>query len=222
LPRIRASVLEKVTLLSKRSIIYIDGFNFYYGAIKDSESKWLNLQEYFERLRKDDEIQKIFYFTAKVSGESQLRQETYFDALGTLPLVKMVFGTYKLKSLRCRVKDCRYSGNKSYKVPEEKGTDVNIALQMLDDAYQRACDRMVLVSGDSDLVPAIKLVKKRHPEIQVTVYVPATDPKRGAARELRGAADKHKTLPGELLKRAHFPDSITLNSGEIIRKPSSW
>jgi 6-hydroxy-3-succinoylpyridine 3-monooxygenase len=218
----QASTLDKVNALSQRSIVYIDGFNFYYGAIKDSSNKWLDLQKYFELLRQDDEIQKIFYFTAIVSGEAQLRQKIYFQALETSPLVHMVFGLYKLKKLRCRVNDCHYSGQKYYKVPEEKGTDVNIALQMLDDAYQCVCDRMILVSGDSDLVPAIKLVKKRHPEIQVTVYVPANDPKRGAARELRSAADKHQTLPQKLLQKAHFPDSLTLSSGEVIKKPSSW
>jgi 6-hydroxy-3-succinoylpyridine 3-monooxygenase len=208
--------------LAKRSIIYIDGFNFYYGAVKDTPNKWLNLQKYFELLRQDDDIQKIWYFTAKVSGSQLARQEIYFEALATLPLIEIVFGLYKLKKLRCQVKNCVYRGNKEYNVPEEKGTDVNIALQMLDDAYQSACDRMILVSGDSDLVPAVKLIKKRHREIQITVYIPATDPRRGAATELRNVADKHKTLPLALLPKAQFPQSITGASGNIIYKPSGW
>jgi uncharacterized LabA/DUF88 family protein len=208
--------------LAKRSIVYIDGFNFYYGAVKGTPHKWLNLQKYFERLRQDDELQKIWYFTAKVSGPQLDRQETYFDALATLPLISMVFGLYKYKKLRCKIKECHYQGNKSYKVPEEKGTDVNIALQMLDDAYQGACDRIILVSGDSDLVPAVKLIKKRHPDIQVTVYIPASDPKRGAAKELRSVADKHKTLPTALLAKAQFPPSFTGTSGSIISKPENW
>jgi 6-hydroxy-3-succinoylpyridine 3-monooxygenase len=214
--------LRRLGTLAKRSIVYIDGFNFYYGAVKDTPHKWLNLQKYFELLRQDDDIQKIWYFTAKVSGSQLARQEIYFDALSTLPLIDIVFGLYKLKKLHCRIKDCGYQGNKSYKVPEEKGTDVNIALQMLDDAYQGACDRIVLVSGDSDLVPAVKLVKKRHPEIQVTVYIPATDPKRGAATELRNVADRHKTLPQELLPKAQFPQTLTGSSGKKISKPSNW
>jgi 6-hydroxy-3-succinoylpyridine 3-monooxygenase len=124
----------RLSALAKRSIIYIDGFNFYYGAVKVTPDKWLNLQQYFQLIRQDDEIQKIWYFTARVSGSQQVRQETYFEALSTLPLVQMVFGLYKSKTLKCRVKDCGYDGKKSYQVTEEKGTDVNIALQMLDDA----------------------------------------------------------------------------------------
>jgi 6-hydroxy-3-succinoylpyridine 3-monooxygenase len=212
----------RLSALAKRSIIYIDGFNFYYGAVKGTPDKWLNLQQYFQLIRQDDEIQKIWYFTARVSGSQQVRQETYFEALSTLPLVQMVFGLYKSKTLKCRVKDCGYEGKKSYQVTEEKGTDVNIALQMLDDAYQGACDRMILVSGDSDLVPAVKLVKQRHPHIQITVYIPATDPKRGAARELRDAADKNKTLPSKLLQKAQFSNSLVGSSGRIITKPSNW
>ncbi|NJK72038.1 MAG: NYN domain-containing protein [Synechococcaceae cyanobacterium SM2_3_60] len=208
--------------MAKRSIVYIDGFNFYYGAVKDTPHKWLNLQKYFELLRQDDDLQKIWYFTAKVSGPQLVRQETYFDALATSPLIEMVFGLYKLKNLRCKVRTCSYQGNKSYKVPEEKGTDVNIALQMLDDANQGACNRMILVSGDSDLVPAVKLVKKRHPEIQVTVYIPASDPRRGAATELRSVADKDKTLPMALLPKAQFPQSLTGASGKNILKPDGW
>jgi 6-hydroxy-3-succinoylpyridine 3-monooxygenase len=208
--------------LGKRSIVYIDGFNFYYGALKDSPDKWLNLQKYFELLRQNDDLQKIWYFTAKVSGSKLAAQETYLDALGTLPLVEVVFGLYKLKNLKCRVDKCAYQGGRSYKVPEEKGTDVNIALQMIDDAYQGACDRMILVSGDSDLVPAVKLVKKRCPEVQITVYIPATNPKRGAATELRSATDKHKTLPLQLLSKAQFPQSLMGASGKIIHKPSHW
>jgi len=92
---------------------------------------------------------------------------------------------------------------------------------MIDDAYQASCERMILVSGDSDLVPTVRLVKQRFPEIKVTVYVPARDRVRGAARELRGAADKHLTLPLNLLAKAQFPLKIRIN-GNYTQKPLSW
>lgn len=208
--------------MNKRSIIYIDGFNFYYGAVKGTPHKWLDLQRYFELLRKDDNIQKIWYFTARVDGNQSVRQTAYFDALGTSPLVGLIFGLYKVKTARCRVAGCKYQGKKTYRIPEEKRTDVNIALQMLDDAYQGECDRIVLVSGDSDLVPAVNLVKRRHPKIQVVVYVPATNHKRAAAKELRDAADRHSTLPTSLFSKAQFPVTLTTKLGAVIRKPISW
>lgn len=210
--------------LTKRSIVYIDGFNLYYGAMKDSSCKWLNLQTYFERLRQDDDIQKIWYFTALVSGAAASRQQPYLEALSTLSKVEIKYGLFKDKTQKCKVTSCTLpSSQKKYKVPEEKGTDVNIALQMLDDAYQGLCDRIILVSGDSDLVPAINLVKKRHPRIQVSVYIPSTNQKRGAACELRNCADKSHTLtPNNLMAQSQFPLTISTSSTTTINKPNSW
>ena len=210
--------------LTKRSVIYIDGFNFYYGVLKNSPYKWLNLQTYFERLIQDDYVQKIWYFTARVSGASASRQNSYLDALLTLPKIEIKYGLFKDKTQKCRVIGCSLpASQKKYKVPEEKGTDVNIALQMIDDAYQGLCDRIILVSGDSDLVPAIKLVKKRHPRIQVSVYIPSTNQKRGAACELRNCADKSHTLtPNNLMAQSQFPLTISTSSTTTINKPNSW
>ena len=207
--------------MGNRSIIYIDGFNFYYGVMKDSNDKWLNLEHYFRLLRQDDDIQKIYYFTAEVSGNARRRQEIYFQALQTLNLIQMIFGLYKSRQRKCKVANCS-NPQKNYADYEEKRTDVNIALQMLDDAYQNNCDRMIVVSGDSDLVPAVELVKERFPRIQITVYIPSRNSKRGAATELRNAADKNKTLPTALFKNTQFPNSLIGSSGQKINKPSSW
>jgi 6-hydroxy-3-succinoylpyridine 3-monooxygenase len=201
--------------MSKTSVIYIDGFNLYYGALRNSSEKWLDLNQYFKFVRQDDDIKLIRYFTARTGSTDQ---ETYLQALDTLPNVEIEYGLFKTKRVKCRV-GCGFTGSKEFSAPEEKGTDVNVALRMLDDAYQGACERMILVSGDSDLVPTVKLVKQRFPKIKITVYVPARDAVRGAARELRGAADKHLTLPLNLLSRSQF--APVLSSGTIV-KPKSW
>ena len=220
---INALIIKSIQL-TKRSIVYIDGFNFYYGALKSSSYKWLNIQTYFERLRSDDDVQKIWYFTARVSGAASDRQSSYLDALSTLPKVEIKYGLFKNKNQHCKVSSCTLpNSQKKYKVPEEKGTDVNIALQMLDDSYQELCDRIILVSGDSDLVPAIEIVKKRHPRIKISVYIPATNPKRGAACELRNSADHDHTLtPNNLMMQSQFPSSIRMSPTKKIMKPSTW
>jgi 6-hydroxy-3-succinoylpyridine 3-monooxygenase len=205
-----------------RTIVYIDGFNLYYGAIRSGPNKWLNLEAFFKRLRADDQIQCIYYFTALVDGDGRDRQNTYLRALATLPIVTIVLGRYKLKQVTCSVTGCSYTGLRRFKVPEEKRTDVNIAVQMLDDAYQDRCDRFILVSGDSDLVPAVARVKTNFPKKQIVVYVPARDPIRGAAVELRGSADKHRNLPLDLLPRSQFPASVPDGSGGFITKPPTW
>lgn len=205
-----------------RSIVYVDGFNLYYGAIRGGPYKWLNLERYFQLLRPDDQIQRISYFSALITGAHRVNQETYLRALQTQPLIEVLLGLYKNKTIKCGVRICHHTGSKEFPFPEEKRTDVNIALQMIDDAYQDRCDRMVLVSGDSDLVPVINMVRLRFPSIQIIVYVPSRDPIRGAAVELRSAANKDKSLPINLLAKAQFPSNIPDNAGGTIAKPATW
>lgn len=208
--------------MTQRSIIYVDGFNLYYGAVKGGPHKWLDLQKYFTKLRPDDQIERIWYFTALIDGSHRQNQEAYLQALDTLPLVEIVLGKYKYKTVKCTLPACNFAGPREFQVPEEKRSDVNIAIQMLDDAYSARADRMIVVSGDSDLVPAIHLVKQRFPSIQITVYVPSRNPKRGAAVEIRSAADKHRTLPLKLLARCQLPNPVRGGAVGQIHKPATW
>ncbi|MGB0720609.1 MAG: hypothetical protein ACPGRX_09045, partial [Bdellovibrionales bacterium] len=53
-----------------RTYVYIDGFNFYYGATKNTDLKWLDPMALTKKLVKPhNQIQKINYFTARVSGK---------------------------------------------------------------------------------------------------------------------------------------------------------
>ncbi len=206
-----------------RVIVYVDGFNLYYGVLKFSKEKWLNIERLFKLLRPRDFIVKIRYFTALSSGGKSLDQLAYLKAIEALPLVNVVRGRYKNKSVKCLVSSCTVADkDRFFTTPEEKRTDVNIAVSMLDDAYQNLCDHLVVVSGDSDLVPAVNMVKTRFPQKKVTVYVPSRNPVRGAAVELRASADRDRDLPLILLKHAQLPASIPDGSGGFILKPSTW
>lgn len=209
--------------MANRSIIYIDGFNLYYGAVRHTQNKWLDLEKLFTRLRPHDEIQTIYYFTALIRGSRKNHQSTYLEALATLPRVKIILGKFKPKTVRCLVKSCSQPADERlFAVLEEKRTDVSISVQMLDDAYQNRADRLILVTGDSDLVPALNVIKMRFPKKTIHVYVPARHKGRGAAVELRGAADRNKTLPSLLIKHCQFPASLPDGLGGDIMKPASW
>ncbi len=208
--------------MGQRSIIYVDGFNLYYGTVRGTQYKWLDIQRMLERLRPDDDIQTIHYFTALMRPPQDIDQQTYLAALATCPKVNIVLGKFKDRRFKCRVRTCAHLGDKHYMGREEKRTDVNIAVQMLDDAYQDRADRFVVVSGDSDFVPAVDRVKTRFPDKVVVVYVPSRNPIRGAAVELRGSADRHRTLPLALIKKCPFPATIPDGKGGTIHKPTTW
>ena len=208
--------------MRNRSIIYIDGFNLYYGSVKNTPWKWLDMEKYFSLLLQHDDIQIIKYFTAKIHGPHKANQEDYIKALSTLNKVQIIFGLFKYKKIKCMVRNCTHQGSRVFDMPEEKRTDVNIAINIVKDAVDDKCDRLIVVSGDSDLVPAVKAVKLITPNKKVIVYIPANNRVRGAARELRKSSDSHKTLPYNLLSKAQFPDQLINSEGEIIQKPISW
>lgn len=208
--------------MKKRAVIYVDGFNLYYGAIRGGTDKWLDLAKYFGTIRRDDDVLRIFYFTAVVSGDAAKNQAVYLRALSTTPSVSIILGRFKEKSVDCGVAGCCHPGPRKYAISAEKRTDVNIALQMLQDAYEDFADLFIVVSGDSDLVPAVDRVRTRFPHKRVIVYVPARDPHRSAAVELRAAAHASRNLPLNLLARSQFPPTIQDGSGQVISKPFGW
>src|ERR1700733_157578 len=84
-------------------VVYIDGFNLYYGVLKFSKDKWLDIEKLCRILRPHDSIKKIKYFTALSHGGKSQDQLTYLKALETLPLVNVVLGRYKNKTVKCLV-----------------------------------------------------------------------------------------------------------------------
>lgn len=208
----------------RRTIVYVDGFNLYYGAVKGTPYKWLDIEKYFRLLRPDDELQAIRYFTALISGPRAPNQLAYLQALGTQPLLDIVLGTFKRRRIKCGYSECHHltPGDRVFSRYEEKRTDVNIAIHMLDDALGHRCDHQILVSGDSDLVPAIRMIRRRSPNILTSVYVPAQAEQRGYAVELRSAAHTNRLLPTRLLRYAQFPAQVPSGPGSFITKPTSW
>jgi uncharacterized LabA/DUF88 family protein len=144
----------------KRCSVYVDAFNWYFGVFMHRPAwKWLNIQSYFESLRPDEEVVGIRFFTAVVGPNHHMsakrdRQRRYLKALDTLAKVRIVFGKYQERTVTCRAAACPH--RLQYQVAEEKKTDVNIAVQLIDDALNDRTDIMVIVSGDSDLEPAVK------------------------------------------------------------------
>jgi uncharacterized LabA/DUF88 family protein len=207
---------------SPRTIIYVDGLNFYYGAVKATPKlKWLDIEGFCKRLRPHDDLRQIRYFTALIQGPTKANQEIYLKALSTTPLVEIILGKFKMKKAKCGVATCAHP-SKWFQTPEEKRTDVNIAVSIVDDAYQDMCDQLIVFSGDSDLVPAVNVVRRRFPQKKIIVYVPSSDPVRGAAVELRTSAHVNRTIPQLLLGKSQFPDRMPYGHGEFLDRPKEW
>ena len=167
-----------------RVIAFIDGFNLYH-AIHDlgkSHLKWVDLWKVCEIFcpPPDLVLEAVYYFTAYATWRpaSYKRHRDYLAALESRG-VTPVLGRFKEKDRRC------FRCGNTWKDHEEKETDVNLAVFMLDLAYQNEFDRALLISGDSDLVPALKAVKSRFPEKSFRIVAPVG---RGFSMELLSVA----------------------------------
>lgn len=214
--------------MSDRCTVYIDGLNLYYALLRGSRLKWLDLQALGQKLAADRYLQKVYYFTARVKKKMEReRQDAYLRALGTRELVETVVGSFKMKSVWCGVDACQFDGWKKFYKPEEKRTDVNIAIQMVADAYEDNTDRFILISGDSDLVPPIQLIRRSFPEKHVRVYVPRDEELEDEERpkystEIRKAANSNRTLSKIMLHECSLPKEIKISGEENVVRPAFW
>ncbi len=209
-----------VKKVSYRSVIYIDGLNLYYGALKDTPWKWLDLERYFHLLRSNDSIQAIKYFTGKAikSGD----QETYLAALAST-IVQIFLSPFKNKRITCRVRGCTFSGSRKFGYPEEKKTDVNLGVHLVNDAHKNRYDLAVMVSGDSDIIPALEMVKQEYPEKKLICYVPDSSGRRGIGNDLRATlSSRCRILPNNLLAKAQFQPRVSDGHGGWTVKPADW
>jgi len=208
-----------------RAIAYVDGFNLYFGVLQGNPMrKWLNLRDFIQNLRPAENLVAVRYFTATVDPDAHIsgrrdRQKRYIKALLSTPGLDVTMGKYQLREVTCRAV-CR----QKYRVPEEKKTDVGLAVRMLSDAMDGLVDRIVLVSADSDLEPAVAWIRTRYPSIKITVYLPL-DPSSSQMRRndaYRNMGVDAKPLPLTDIGRFQFPDIVNLGSGRFVERPKEW
>jgi len=159
-------VASAFSRLDLRTYIYVDGFNLYYGALRKTPHRWLNLDVLFQLLLPKNNILEIKYFTALVSARPNdpshpQRQQLYLRALATLPKVSVHLGHFLVHEVTMPLVRAPGQPQQYVKVikTEEKGSDVNLATHLLHDAHRDRFDLAVVVSNDSDLLGPIKIVR---------------------------------------------------------------
>jgi uncharacterized LabA/DUF88 family protein len=214
--------------------VYIDGFNFYYGLLKNSEHKWLDLVKLFDDfLCPDDEIVKVKLYTAPVLAKfatngqkAQNSQERYWNALLKLypeqfEVIKGFYSHGKQNAMRHISPPNKGERVDIWKL-EEKLTDVQMSLGIYRDAIRNECEQVILVSNDSDIEPSAQLVKQ-DTDVSVGVVLPRTEGgKRTTSGKLCSIADWHLgSINEETLKASQLPRSIPTRKKPII-KPDYW
>lgn len=200
-----------------RVISYIDGFNLYFGLREKGWHRfyWLNVQLLVQNLLKfNQELVMTKYFTARVTGspDKEKRQSTFLEALETLPNLEIFYGKYQLNP-----RECPHCGFKD-RVPNEKMTDVNIAVEIFSDAAKNKFDTALLLSADSDLAPLVTAIKNTFTQKRVVVAFP---PKRSSI-ELSSLAHAYLHIGRAKFAHSLFPDRVKRADGFILKRPPRW
>jgi uncharacterized LabA/DUF88 family protein len=202
--------------------VYVDAFNLYYGCLKGTPYRWLDLDALCRRLMPKDEIKRIRYFTATVSARpdnphAPQRQQVYLRALETIPELSIHYGHYLSHHTRMPLVRPR-GGVRTVEVikTEEKGSDVNLATLLLLDAFKKDCEVAVVISNDSDLKLPIEVAQD---ELGLQVGVVNPHPISRRSRALRPTF--FKQIRSSALAGCQFP-AVLNDARGAIRKPDRW
>ncbi len=205
--------------------VYIDGFNLYYRALKDTPFRWLDLLKLAETLFTQDSITKVCYFTARLDvrpgnpGQAQ-RQLIYLRALATLPGLDVYYGVFR-SGVKRRPLAEPVTGLPSHVLvrdSEEKGSDVNLATRLLVDGFNGEYEQAVVVSNDADFSGAMRYVRD---DLGLRVTLVNPDPRNPSPKQLAGAATYVKRLWKSHLRRSLLPNTLRDEVG-VITKPVDW
>ncbi len=190
-----------------RIAFFVDGFNLYHSLDSNPsyyKYKWLNLDKLAHCFVTSHD--KIEWDQVKL-----VKHQIYVRALQSV-VVEVVFGAFRYADKTCRI--C----HKQYKTFEEKQTDVNIAIKLFQTAVQDLWDTAIIVSGDSDLIPAIQAVKNTFPAKRIGLAIPIGR----RAEELKQVVDFHMKLKEKHLSTSQFKDTITMDGGIKLTRPNTW
>ena len=218
--------------MNKRAIAYIDGYNLYYGLLKGTPYKWLDLWTFARTLILPDiELATVKYFTAPIRTypydlEASDRQKIYLQAITAIGNVEVIHGFYsKNKALapfaapKCSLCDVPQNGLIPIVKLEEKRSDVNLAVSLVSDAALGKADCFVVITGDSDQVGAMEAVRRLFGK-QVVVF----NPHPTESRHLKQAASYYKSIPRDLPAQCQLPDTIPYGKrgDRFLHRPPAW
>lgn len=200
-----------------RVSFFIDGFNVYHSLKADLNYYrflWLDYRNFLQRfVRKRDTLSDIFYFSAYANWDKiRVKRHRMLIDIWKSTGIETIMGDFKEKDRFC--KNCRTY----FKSHEEKQTDVNIGIYLIKEAYENSYDTAVLVSNDTDLVPAIRMLKNTFPQKRVGVLFPID---RWSSELSQECHFWRKTKKKDLSK-SQLPDSFALSSGIIFQRPQTW
>jgi uncharacterized LabA/DUF88 family protein len=204
-------------------VFFVDGFNLYHALNYFSSGpdhnrfhryKWISLAKLCKcYITKRERIVEILYFTTLATWDpDKVARHRLFIKAQENEGVTVVYGEFKRKEKKCQL--C----NRYFWTFEEKQTDVNIALRLFEFAVKDRYDKAIIISGDTDLLPAMRAVQATFPGKQIGVVIPIGR----ASEQLKKEAHFHFRMKERHLSSSRLSDTIILGDKTTLACPSNW
>jgi NYN domain-containing protein len=204
-------------------VTFVDGFNLYHALDyfegdadhhKFRKYKWLNLKKLSGMfVFGKDTLEGVLYFTTLATWDAgkTARHRLYIRALENEG-VRTIYGEFKRKQKHCHICGGHFWSK------EEKQTDINIALALFQYALVDRYDKAIIISGDTDLLAAVKHVRRVFPGKEIGVVIPIGR----ASNDFKKQADFHYKMREHHLIKSQFPDPYALADSTTVSRPATW
>jgi uncharacterized LabA/DUF88 family protein len=210
----------------RRVVAYIDGFNFYFRRLRNKPYRWLDLVAMIDALFPNDEVVKVKYFTARISGkfdvQKPLRQAVYLRALKTIPRLEIIEGQYFTKIASRRLVETHTNAQGVTVISaeiwdsDEKGSDVNLGSHLLNDAWKDEYDVAAVLTNDSDLAVPMQMSRERGKVVTLL------HPDNNVSKNLILCSTNSLHIHDSHLHNAQLSDIVTLANGKTVHKPNGF
>lgn len=212
-----------------RTSFLIDGFNLYHSVkaaghdlgLGGSGTRWLDIrsmcQSYLHLIDTTARLSEIYYFSALArhlenkKPDIIARHQTYIRCLADSG-VNVELHRFKKSLTVC------HKCNQKFNRREEKETDVAMATRMLELLFLDRCDTIVLVTGDTDIVPAVKTAKNIFSNKEIIFMMPY----KRHNKELATLVSRHFDISSSNYTKHQFADPYFTGKGKSIVKPAKW
>ncbi len=173
--------------MTERVMIFIDGSNLYHSLKNHFNRADLDMAKFTAKLLQKRELVRIYYYNAMVGQKQEpevfKQQQVFFNGVNAVPYTELRLGRLV------------YSSGWPNVPPTEKGTDVQLAVDMVTHAYKDNYDVAILVAGDNDFTGAVQAAKDTGKHVEIALF---GNP--GTSQQLRDVADKVIPVDGKTLK----------------------
>jgi uncharacterized LabA/DUF88 family protein len=172
--------------MGERVMIFVDGSNLYHSLKAHFSRIDLDLGRFCQKLLRRRQLIRIYYYNAKVGQKQEpelyKQQQAFFGSVKAIPYTELRLGRLV------------YTNWPSVP-PYEKGTDVQLATDMITHSYKNNYDVAILVAGDNDFAGAVQAVKDNGKHVEVALFG-----RQGTSQELRSSADMVIDVNARFLK----------------------